>query len=177
MAAAIVETGHGRDEVFPDLECCVYDVLSMARPCGGLAPGLTGNAEGALAADELCPAAGWQGHSLRVRGNQTVTTACAIRTSGEGMEINSGSRRRPREPFDNARRLLRRSLGVYQFGPTAPERGLGNAEGPQRGPSAGGASWTQASEVVMPSGREERVGASRDWMFWANWPFGPWTSS
>lgn len=39
---------------------------------------------GALAADELCPAAGSQGCSLRARGNQNMRIAAAIRTSGEG---------------------------------------------------------------------------------------------
>ena len=75
MAASIVEAGQGRNEVLPDLGGeCEYPSFGGAT-LQWVEPVCLGSAAGALAADELCPAADWQGHSLRVRGDQTVTTA------------------------------------------------------------------------------------------------------
>jgi hypothetical protein len=40
--------------------------------------------EHAQAADELGPGAGWQGYSLRAKGNQNIEIAEAISSSGAG---------------------------------------------------------------------------------------------
>jgi hypothetical protein len=59
-------------------------VLLNPATNGAAGPTDDGAPSGARAADNLCPAADPQGHSLRVRGNQNKKTAEAIRRSGEG---------------------------------------------------------------------------------------------
>jgi hypothetical protein len=57
----------------------VDERLSAAQSALGAAPGLTEVAcrAHALAADELGPGAGWQGYSLRARGNQNIEIAAS----------------------------------------------------------------------------------------------------
>ena len=85
VTAAVVDSGQGGDEVLPDLGGCVNGDPSGPVPRNAVAGSDCGErAVHAGDGGELGPAAGWQGHSLRARGRQTIATVGAVRTSGEG---------------------------------------------------------------------------------------------
>ena len=73
-AAAAQCADQGGDEILPDSERCSDDYPSVAA-LGTGTPGQTGVALGWRAAtEELDPAAGWQGYSLRTASSQCIET-------------------------------------------------------------------------------------------------------
>lgn len=80
-----MEVGQGSDEILPDLERVLNGKAYVARPRGEAAGSdWNAHASGVRTTDELDPAAGGQGYSLRTRSSQNAMTAEAIRTSGKG---------------------------------------------------------------------------------------------